>query len=99
MTEPLILELTRGPRRLALRPDLGGCIAGLWFDGLGSAPAVRDLGIRAGRVEAIDGTVIRVDPDSLCVHGDTPHAVQIAAEVRAALSAAGVAIEPFTAEV
>ncbi|MCP5270576.1 MAG: aldose 1-epimerase [Burkholderiaceae bacterium] len=34
MTEPLILELTRGPLRLALRPDLGGCIAGLWFDGL-----------------------------------------------------------------
>jgi aldose 1-epimerase len=34
MTEPQILELTRGPLRLALRPDLGGCIAGLWFDGL-----------------------------------------------------------------
>jgi aldose 1-epimerase len=34
MTDPRILELTRGPLRLALRPDLGGCIAGLWFDGL-----------------------------------------------------------------
>lgn len=28
------IELQRGPLRLALRPDLGGCIAGLWFDGL-----------------------------------------------------------------
>ena len=24
------LELRAGPLRLALRPDLGGCIAGLW---------------------------------------------------------------------
>jgi aldose 1-epimerase len=28
------IELTRGALRLALRPDLGGCIAGLWHDGL-----------------------------------------------------------------
>ena len=28
------LELRAGPLRLALRPDLGGCIAGLWRDGL-----------------------------------------------------------------
>ncbi|MCB1998270.1 MAG: aldose 1-epimerase [Burkholderiaceae bacterium] len=35
MTEEIqTLELTRGPLRLALRPDLGGCIAGLWFDDL-----------------------------------------------------------------
>ena len=28
------LELRAGPLRLALRPDLGGCIAGFWRDGL-----------------------------------------------------------------
>jgi len=28
------IELRRGPLRLALRPDLGGCIAGLWLDEL-----------------------------------------------------------------
>jgi aldose 1-epimerase len=28
------VELTSGALRLALRPDLGGCIAGLWFDTL-----------------------------------------------------------------
>ena len=31
---PAPIELTRGALRLALRPDLGGCIAGLWHDGL-----------------------------------------------------------------
>ncbi len=35
MTEPVrSTQLTRGALRLALRPDLGGSIAGLWFDGL-----------------------------------------------------------------
>jgi aldose 1-epimerase len=29
-----VIELTQGALRLALRPDLGGCIAGLWFDTL-----------------------------------------------------------------
>lgn len=29
-----VVELNQGALRLALRPDLGGCIAGLWFDTL-----------------------------------------------------------------
>lgn len=33
-----ILELVQGAMRLALRPDLGGCIAGLWF---GDVPVLR----------------------------------------------------------
>jgi aldose 1-epimerase len=33
-------DLHAGPLRLALRPDLGGCIAGLWRDGL---PVLRSL--------------------------------------------------------
>jgi aldose 1-epimerase len=32
-THPSALELRAGALRLALRPDLGGCIAGLWHDG------------------------------------------------------------------
>lgn len=35
--------------------------------------------------------------DSLCVHGDTPGAVQMARLVRERLSAAGIAVRPFTA--
>jgi UPF0271 protein len=48
-----------------------------------------------GEVEAVDGTVIRVRPHSLCIHGDTPGAVQMAAAVRSALEDAGVELAPF----
>ena len=45
-----------------------------------------------GVVEAVDGSTIRVDAASLCLHGDTPGAVAMARAVRAALDAAGVAV-------
>lgn len=48
-----------------------------------------------GEVEAIDGTVVPVAARSICVHGDTPGAVDLAKAVRAALSDAGVQIIPF----
>ena len=48
-----------------------------------------------GVVEAIDGSVIRIDAQSICVHGDSPGAVAIAREVRGRLEAAGIAIAPF----
>jgi UPF0271 protein len=43
-------------------------------------------------VEAIDGSIISIDADSLCIHGDSPGAVEMAHAVRAALTAAGVEI-------
>jgi UPF0271 protein len=46
-------------------------------------------------VTAVDGTDLALEVDSVCVHGDTPGAVQIAAAVRAALERAGIAIQPF----
>ncbi len=49
-------------------------------------------------VEAIDGTVVSVRARSLCVHSDTPGAVEIARAVRAALDAAGVGVQRFTDE-
>lgn len=51
----------------------------------------------SGEVEAVDGTVVPCAVDSLCVHGDTPGAVDLAGRVRAALDAAGVALAPFAA--
>ena len=48
-----------------------------------------------GEVEAIDGTVVPVSARSICVHGDTPNAVELARTVRGALSDAGVKIIPF----
>jgi UPF0271 protein len=48
-----------------------------------------------GVVEAIDGSVIRIDAQSICVHGDSPGAVAIAREVRGRLEAAGIGVAPF----
>jgi UPF0271 protein len=47
-------------------------------------------------VTAVDGTSIPVDAESVCVHGDSPGAVQIAAAVRARLAGHGVAPAPFS---
>jgi 5-oxoprolinase (ATP-hydrolysing) subunit A len=44
----------------------------------------------------VDGVPLVLRPDSICVHGDTPGAVQIARQVREALTAAGVPLAPFT---
>lgn len=48
-----------------------------------------------GAVQAVDGSVLKLSPQSLCVHGDTPGAVEIARRVRKALADAGVAVKPF----
>ena len=53
--------------------------------------------VREGVVEAIDGCVTRVEADSICVHGDSPGAVQMARAVREALAREGVALRAFTA--
>ena len=52
--------------------------------------------VRAGQVSAIDGSMIDVDAESICVHGDSPGAVQIATAVRRRLEAEGVTLEAFT---
>jgi UPF0271 protein len=48
-----------------------------------------------GTVVAVDGSVVPCRIDSLCVHGDTAGAVELATRVRDALAAAGVPIAPF----
>jgi UPF0271 protein len=45
-----------------------------------------------GKVVAVDGTVIDFSADSICLHGDTAGAVQLAGAVRGELEAAGVKI-------
>ncbi len=60
--------------------------------------AVRERAVRMaldGTVVAIDATVVTVRPTSLCVHGDTPGAVELARSVRVALQHAGVTLAPF----
>lgn len=48
-----------------------------------------------GEVVAVDGSVLTMRADSICVHGDSPDAVRMARAVRAALESAGVSVEAF----
>ena len=48
-----------------------------------------------GVIRAIDGADVRVDAQSICVHGDSPGAVAMAVSVRRRLEAAGVTVAPF----
>ncbi|MFJ3642845.1 LamB/YcsF family protein [Streptomyces sp. NPDC090108] len=50
---------------------------------------------RSGEVTAHSGRRIRVRARSLCLHGDTPGAVDLARRVRERLVAAGVRVEAF----
>jgi len=50
-----------------------------------------------GEVTAVDGSVVPVVAESICVHGDTPGAVMMAAAVKGALADAGVGIGSFLA--
>lgn len=49
-----------------------------------------------GVLEAVDGTLIRPDARSICLHGDTAGAVALSRAVRSGLEAAGVQIASFT---
>jgi UPF0271 protein len=49
-----------------------------------------------GVIEAVDGTPLRLEAGSICVHGDSPGAVAMARHIRETLVQAGVTIAPFT---
>lgn len=46
-------------------------------------------------VRAIDGSILKIHAESICVHGDSPGAVAMAAGVKSALEDAGVSIGSF----
>ena len=52
--------------------------------------------VQTGEIEAIDGSVTRIEADSICVHGDSPGAIQMAREVRQLLEQSGVSLQSFT---
>jgi UPF0271 protein len=52
--------------------------------------------VTAGRVTAVDGSTVDIEVSSVCVHGDSPGAVQIATAVRDRLIADGVTVAPFS---
>ncbi len=41
---------------------------------------------KKGQVTAIDGSIIKIQADTLCIHGDNPHAVEFARKIQAALA-------------
>jgi KipI family sensor histidine kinase inhibitor len=47
------------------------------------------------RVIAADGTSVPLDAQTLCVHGDTPSAVDLLQKIRAAMAAAEIAVVPM----
>jgi UPF0271 protein len=48
-----------------------------------------------GTIEALDGTVVELQPGTLCIHGDNPGSVATAQAIRAALEREGVTIRAF----
>ncbi|QFZ77556.1 5-oxoprolinase subunit PxpA [Streptomyces fagopyri] len=56
----------------------------------------RSLGLaRSGTVTSDTGERVAVRARSLCLHGDTPGAVELARRVRARLESSGIRVEPF----
>lgn len=58
--------------------------------------AARVVAMATGReVAAVGGAQVVVSASSVCVHGDTPGAIDLARRVRGALETAGVKVTPF----
>ncbi|WP_157574065.1 LamB/YcsF family protein [Nocardia jejuensis] len=51
---------------------------------------------RDGKAGTVDGGTVAVTAASLCVHGDSPAAVEMARRIRAALTESGVPVRAFT---
>jgi UPF0271 protein len=51
--------------------------------------------VTKGTVRSITGEEINIKADSICIHGDTPGAVNMAAELKANLEKAGISISPI----
>ncbi|GCB54297.1 LamB/YcsF family protein [Rhodococcus erythropolis] len=49
-----------------------------------------------GELDAVDGSTLKITAESVCVHGDSPAAVDMAAAIRDLLESSDVEITPFT---
>ena len=52
--------------------------------------------VTTGSVTAVDGSVVAIEVESVCIHGDSPGAVEIAGAIRDRLLAEGIELEAFT---
>jgi len=48
--------------------------------------------LREGKIRAVDGSDVRVQAETICVHGDTPGAVEFARTLRTRLEGEGIEI-------
>lgn len=53
--------------------------------------------VTKGSITAIDGSELRLEAQSICVHGDTPAAVAIAEKLQSELRGAGITLASFAA--
>ncbi len=51
--------------------------------------------IQEGKVQSIEGDLIDLEVDTICVHGDTPGAVQLARTIRRKLQEAAISVIPM----
>ncbi len=50
--------------------------------------------VKEGRVRAVDGTDVALRADTICIHGDGPHAAEFARRLRSDFEAEGIAVRP-----
>ena len=81
----------RSDGQLLPRSDSGAVLR----DPIQLAERVLDI-VKSGTVTAADGSVVKIDVESVCVHGDSPGAVEIAGAVRNRLMAEGIELAAFT---
>ena len=81
----------RSDGQLLPRSDPGAVL----HDPVQIAERVLDM-VKSGTVTAVDGSVVNTDVESVCVHGDSPGAVEIAGAVRNRLVAEGIELAAFT---
>lgn len=51
--------------------------------------------VSEGAIETITGKLIKAPIESICVHSDTPGAIEMASRLRSVLQGAGIQIQPF----
>jgi UPF0271 protein len=50
--------------------------------------------VKYGRVRSVDAIMVRIVADTICIHGDGPHALAFAQVIRSALEGNGIEIAP-----
>ncbi len=50
---------------------------------------------KEGKIKAVDGTLLDIDAQTVCVHGDNPAAVELVKGIRALLESEGIRVAPM----